>query len=117
MNELDNERDSGQYIAWDRPPLFVAVADAPKWIGLSPAGALKLAAEDPSFPRLRKITPSGRRVGWIYAELEAWALTRPLAESMERLELMRVVTKRAGRVTVGSPYEPRGKKKREGEKK
>ncbi|MCA8018616.1 helix-turn-helix transcriptional regulator [Burkholderia metallica] len=58
-------------------PIYLDIASVSDAISLSPAVIHKLVRQE-QFPRPR--TLSGRRVGWLTREVEAWAEARGVSE-------------------------------------
>lgn len=56
-------------------PLFISPSEIQYSIGISRSGAYELLKNDPTFPRLKRISEG--RVGWLHADLKAWAASRP----------------------------------------
>ena len=60
-------------------PLFLDLPAVSDFVALSESSIQKLIAKE-GFPRPRQL--SGRRVGWLVSELEAWADERPIADNL-----------------------------------
>ena len=58
-------------------PMFLDLQDVAETVALSTRGVQRLVQEG-NFPSPRIL--SGRRVGWLVSEVEAWANARPIAE-------------------------------------
>jgi len=59
------------------PPAALAREDAAAYLALG-VSTFELLVRERSLPAPRQL--SGRRVGWIRAELDAWLLSRPTSE-------------------------------------
>lgn len=64
----------------DVDPIFLDQLTAAGILSLSETTFKRLARTDPTFPKARKL--AGRRVGWLYRELLAWAETRPVSDNL-----------------------------------
>ena len=58
-------------------PAYLDMPGACSFVSLSESTLQKMVRED-QFPRPRVL--SGRRVGWLVRELEAWAESRPVSD-------------------------------------
>jgi len=59
-------------------PIFISPKNINLVIEIGRSEAYELLKNDPTFPKLRRI--SGRRVAWLVEDLAAWAKTRPVHE-------------------------------------
>ncbi len=60
-------------------PIFLDLDATAATVALSTGNVQKLVREG-NFPKPRALSP--RRVGWLVTELEAWALSRALADML-----------------------------------
>ncbi|WP_240975717.1 helix-turn-helix transcriptional regulator [Paraburkholderia aromaticivorans] len=60
-------------------PLFLDLKDVAATVSLSTGGIQALVREG-SFPKPREL--SARRVGWLFSEVEQWAISRPVASML-----------------------------------
>lgn len=60
------------------PPYALPLEEAAPYVGLSISTFQRAVREDETCPKPRQLT--GRRVGYIRRELEAWVESRPISE-------------------------------------
>lgn len=59
-------------------PIYLDLPTAAAVLSLSESTFQKLEREDETFPKARKL--SGRRVGYLYREIQEWAEGRPVSD-------------------------------------
>ena len=60
-------------------PLFISPSEIHHAIGISRSNAYALLKSDPSFPKLKKLSPG--RTAWLFDDLKTWASKRPDADT------------------------------------
>ena len=60
-------------------PLAIRPSDIQAFTGISRSAAYKLLKSDPTFPKLRQLSPGS--VGWLAVDLYAWLESRPVVGS------------------------------------
>ena len=60
-------------------PVYLGFAEVQDFVALS-ASTVQQLIRAGDFPRPRSL--SGRRVAWLVAELENWAMTRPVSDQL-----------------------------------
>ncbi len=63
-------------------PIFISPSEIHHAIGISRSNAYSLLKNDPSFPKLKKLSPG--RTAWLFSDLRAWAAKRPDADTTEQ---------------------------------